>query len=54
MAAVPGGDNFTLRNPRNGEVMTILPAKIIWDEIIQNAWETGEARNIVFGLNKQV
>lgn len=42
MAAVLGGDNFTLRNPRNGEVMTILPAKIIWDEIIQNAWETGE------------
>lgn len=42
IAAVKQDNDFELINPRNNEVTRVIPARQIWDAIVQNAWETGE------------
>ena len=42
MAAVAAGADYDLINPRNGKVTGQLNARMVWDKIINNAWNTGE------------
>ena len=53
MMAVKLNKDFGLTNPRNGEVTKTLPAREIWDKLIDGAWRNGEP-GILFGdtINK--
>lgn len=42
MNAVEMGGEYPLINPRNGEVVTRLPAKTIFEKIVDCAWSSGE------------
>ena len=42
MQAVREDTYFNLVNPRNNEVTQTVRARELWDEIVENAWETGE------------
>ena len=42
MEAVKANKDFELINPRNGEVTKTLPAKEIWDKLVEGAWQNGE------------
>ncbi|WP_371361480.1 Vitamin B12-dependent ribonucleoside-diphosphate reductase [Sporomusa rhizae] len=42
MRAVQNKDDFALVNPRNGKVVKMVPAKEIFDLLVQMAWENGE------------
>jgi ribonucleoside-diphosphate reductase alpha chain len=42
MEAVKNGNGFDLINPRNGDVVETIPARTIWDKIIEGAWHNGE------------
>jgi ribonucleoside-diphosphate reductase alpha chain len=42
MKAVKANKDFELINPRNGEVTKTLPAKEIWDKLVEGAWQNGE------------
>ena len=42
MQAVRKNKDFNLINPRNGEVTKTLPAKEIWDKLVEGAWRNGE------------
>ncbi len=42
MEALEAGKHYHLHNPRSGEVVGTLDAKLVWHEIIQRAWNTGE------------
>ncbi len=47
MLAVKNGDDYELKNPRNGEICGRLNAKHVYDTIIEMAWKSGEP-GIVF------
>jgi len=47
MQAVKNGDDYELKNPRNGEICGKLNAKKVYDMIIDMAWKSGEP-GIVF------
>ncbi|MBN1175944.1 adenosylcobalamin-dependent ribonucleoside-diphosphate reductase [Candidatus Woesearchaeota archaeon] len=47
MKAVKDDSLFNLINPRNNEVMRSLPARYIFDALVQQAWSTGDP-GIVF------
>jgi ribonucleoside-diphosphate reductase alpha chain len=42
MEALQEGRHYHLVNPRSGEVAGTLEARMVWREIIQRAWNTGE------------
>lgn len=42
MEKVEDNKNWKLINPRNGEVVKIIPAKKLFDEIVENAWKTAD------------
>jgi len=42
MKAVENDDDFELINPRNGEVVESLKARVIWNLIVMMAWKNGE------------
>lgn len=42
MEALEKGADYELINPRNGEVVGKLSAKLVWDRLVENAWKTGE------------
>lgn len=42
MAALEAGTDYDLINPRNGEAVGRLSAKMVWDKLVENAWRTGE------------
>lgn len=42
MNAVMTDQDYRLINPRSGETAKMIPAKLVWDEIIKNAWEYGD------------
>jgi ribonucleoside-diphosphate reductase alpha chain len=42
MQAVMKGEDYDLVNPRTGRVVSSIPAKDIFERIIQNAWKNGE------------
>ena len=42
MQAVKENKDFDLVNPRNGEVTKTLPAKEIWDKLVEGAWRNGD------------
>lgn len=42
MDAVSNDLEWELLSPDSGEIMDTLPARSIWNEIIQSAWETGD------------
>lgn len=47
MEAVAAGTDFNLISPRNNEIVSTIPAKQIFDKIIECAWRNGEP-GIVF------
>ncbi len=47
MKAVEEDTVYELYNPRNGEVVRKLPARDVWEQLVQAAWATGEP-GIVF------
>lgn len=42
MDAVKHNKNYDLINPRNGEIQNSIPAREIWNKIIEVAWKTGD------------
>jgi ribonucleoside-diphosphate reductase alpha chain len=42
MEAVEKGKDYELINPRNGEIAKKMPAREVWDLIIDYAWRTGD------------
>ncbi len=42
MEALKIDREYELKNPRSGEVVGSLRAKIVFDEIVESAWETGD------------
>lgn len=42
MEALKNDREYELKNPRSGEVVGSLRAKIVFDEIVESAWETGD------------
>ena len=42
MQALEGDQNWDLIDPHTQEVMHTLPARTIWEEIIDSAWKTGD------------
>ncbi|MCL0044329.1 adenosylcobalamin-dependent ribonucleoside-diphosphate reductase [Dehalococcoidia bacterium] len=42
MKAVEGDEEWSLVDPHSGEVTNTLPAKQIWNDIVQSAWSTGD------------
>jgi ribonucleoside-diphosphate reductase alpha chain len=42
MHAVEKGEEFDVVNPRTGEAVRRLDARMVYDKIVQNAWKTGE------------
>ena len=42
MQAVNEGKNFSLINPRNDEVVRSVPAKLLFDAIVEQSWQTGD------------
>jgi ribonucleoside-diphosphate reductase alpha chain len=42
MEALKDDREYELKNPRSGEVVGSLRAKIVFDEIVESAWETGD------------
>lgn len=42
MRAVAAGTSYDLLNPRTGEVMSQLDARLVFKQIVQRAWSTGE------------
>jgi len=42
MAAVEKGENHNLVNPRNGRTVRVLPARSLFDLIVNMAWRTGD------------
>lgn len=42
MEAVKHDDDFTLRHPENGEMYRMTPARLLFDEIVKNAFKNGE------------
>ncbi|HEY9898586.1 MAG TPA: vitamin B12-dependent ribonucleotide reductase [Pantanalinema sp.] len=42
MEALEAGSHYHLHNPRSGEIAGTLEARMVWREIIQRAWNTGE------------
>jgi ribonucleoside-diphosphate reductase alpha chain len=40
--AVDADDDFALRNPRNDEVVKLVRARDLFDQIVFNAWSTGD------------
>ncbi|MFP4522987.1 MAG: adenosylcobalamin-dependent ribonucleoside-diphosphate reductase [Candidatus Woesearchaeota archaeon] len=47
MKAVESDGDFSLRNPRNNEVVKTIKARALFDEIVEQAWKTGDP-GIVF------
>lgn len=42
MAALANETEYDLINPRDGEVAGKLPAREVWETLVENAWRTGE------------
>ena len=42
LQAVQDNAPWALRDPHNGDVVDSIPARHIWDEIVQSAWKTGD------------
>lgn len=42
MEALKDDREYELKNPRSGEVVGSLRAKVVFDEIVESAWETGD------------
>ena len=42
MEAVKNGSDYSLINPSNGKVAGLLQAKVVFDRIVYNAWQTGD------------
>ncbi len=42
MDAVEKGEDYELLNPRNNKVASTLPARDVFDKIVENAWKNGE------------
>ncbi len=42
MEALKNDREYELKNPRSGEVVGSFRAKIVFDEIVESAWETGD------------
>ncbi|MEK6860897.1 MAG: adenosylcobalamin-dependent ribonucleoside-diphosphate reductase [Nanoarchaeota archaeon] len=42
MKSLEKGDDWGLINPHNGEVVTYVKAKHLWDELCNSAWKTGD------------
>lgn len=42
MEALINNEEYELKNPRSGEVVGKISAKIVFDEIVESAWETGD------------
>jgi ribonucleoside-diphosphate reductase alpha chain len=42
MKAVQKNEDYDIINPRNGEVVRTMPARTVFDIIVQNAWKTGD------------
>jgi ribonucleoside-diphosphate reductase alpha chain len=42
MAAVKNDGDFQLINPRNGEVVRTVSARLLFDAIVEQAWKTGD------------
>ncbi|MCF7798469.1 adenosylcobalamin-dependent ribonucleoside-diphosphate reductase [Candidatus Woesearchaeota archaeon] len=42
MHAVKEEKDFSLINPRNGEVVRTIPAKLLFDAIVEQSWQTGD------------
>ena len=42
MAAVAGGGSYVLRSPRTGEPVRELPARKVFDLLVNSAWATGD------------
>ncbi len=42
MEAVKADESYELVNPRSGEVTETLPARAVFDQIVQSAWECGD------------
>jgi len=42
MKAVKAGTDYALKNPRNGVVVGMLNAKEVFDQIVDQAWRTGD------------
>jgi ribonucleoside-diphosphate reductase alpha chain len=47
MRAVEEGESYSLINPRNGDAAGSLPAREVFDRIVEQAWQNGEP-GIVF------
>ena len=42
MRAIENDDDWALVNPRNGETVSSVRARELWDEIAESAWKTGD------------
>lgn len=42
MEALDSGRDYDLINPRNGAVVSSLSARFVWEQIIENAWRSGD------------
>ncbi len=42
MAALENETDYDLINPRDGEAMGTLSARMVWEKLVENAWKTGE------------
>ncbi len=40
--AVETGQEWALTNPRTGEIIELVPARDLWNEIAESAWKTGD------------
>ena len=47
MEALLNNEDFNLINPRSGEVVNRIPARTLWDTIVEASWQNGEP-GIVF------
>lgn len=42
MEALEKNEEYELINPRTGEVVRKLPARMVWDQLVEKAWKNGE------------
>jgi ribonucleoside-diphosphate reductase alpha chain len=42
MEALSEGETYELINPRNGEVVDRIPARTVWDALVEASWKNGE------------
>ena len=42
MEALQAGEDWVLANPRTGEEVSRIPAKKLWNMLVESAWKTGD------------